>query len=154
MGRQEMCDLKETASKCDRSSSCTWMAGDDPALCEHAQTTTIVPGCCYGNPDAAYSKRWMESCVDFDTARDCEMLTNGEGVARCVWEALGEGYDCSQLWPTTTTTTAEPGCCYGDTAASNEMSPLLMTMRISAVRADSASSERRGRRLHFHADHD
>merc|ERR1712013_677815 len=29
--------------------------------------------------------------------------------------------DCSQLWPTTTTTTAEPGCCYGDTAASNEM---------------------------------
>merc|ERR1712013_324999 len=119
--RQEMCDLKETASKCDRSSSCTWMAGDDPALCEHAQTTTIVPGCCYGNPDAAYSKRWMESCVEFDTERDCEMLTNGEGVARCVWEALGEGYDCSQLWPTTTTTTAELGCCYGDTAASNEM---------------------------------
>merc|ERR1719192_1810718 len=43
------------------------------------------------------------------------------GNKRCTFEELGDGYDCSQLWPTTTTTTVEPGCCYGDTAASNEM---------------------------------
>merc|ERR1712087_706777 len=30
------------------------------------------------------------------------------------------GYDCSQLWPTTTTTQM-PGCCYGDSEASNAM---------------------------------
>merc|ERR1712087_1007068 len=29
--------------------------------------------------------------------------------------------DCSQLWPTTTTTTQMPGCCYGDSEASNAM---------------------------------
>merc|ERR1719486_959829 len=119
--RQDMCDLKDTQSKCDRSSSCTWLIGDDPALCEHPQTTTTAPGCCYGNPDAAYSKRWMEACTSFSDERDCLLLTNDDGEARCVFEELGDGYDCSQLWPTTTTTTVEPGCCYGDTAASNEM---------------------------------
>jgi len=61
----------------------------------------------------------MESCKEFYTQRDCEMLTNGDGVARCVFEELGDGYDCAQLWPTTTSTTTEPGCCYGDTASSN-----------------------------------
>jgi len=120
--RQDMCDLKETSSKCERSSSCHWMQGDDPALCEHPQTEAPEePGCCYGNPDAAYSKRWMESCTAFYTERDCLLLSNGDGEARCAWESLGEGYDCSQLWPTTTTTTQEPGCCYGDSSASNEM---------------------------------
>jgi len=118
---QDMCDMKETESKCERSSSCFWVLGDDPELCEHEETTTNEPGCCYGNPDAAYSKRWMESCTAFYTERDCLLLTNGDGEARCAWEALGDGYDCAQLWPTTTSTTTEPGCCYGDTAASNEM---------------------------------
>merc|ERR1719244_2332202 len=36
--RQDMCDLKDTQSKCDRSSSCTWLFGDDPSLCEHPTT--------------------------------------------------------------------------------------------------------------------
>merc|ERR1719347_579985 len=119
--RQDMCDLKDTQSKCDRSSSCTWLFGDDPSLCEHPQTTTTEPGCCYGNPDAAYSKRWMEACTSFSNERDCLMLEDSDGKPRCTFEALGDGYDCSQLWPTTTTTTVEPGCCYGDSAASNEM---------------------------------
>merc|ERR1712129_475775 len=91
----------------------------DPSACEFEETTTVLPGCCYGNPDAAYSKRWMESCKEFYTQRDCEMLTNSDGVARCVFEELGDGYDCAQLWPTTTSTTTEPGCCYGDSASSN-----------------------------------
>jgi len=119
--RQDMCDMKDTQSKCDRSSSCTWQFGDDASLCEHPQTTTTEPGCCYGNPDAAYSKRWMEACTSFSNERDCLMLEDSDGKPRCTFEALGDGYDCSQLWPTTTTTTVEPGCCYGDTAASNEM---------------------------------
>merc|ERR1719320_1324241 len=117
-----MCDLKDTQSKCDRSSSCTWMIGDDPELCEHPTTEVPEePGCCYGNPDIAYSKRWQETCTTFSTESECTMLTNDDGEARCVFEPLTEGYDCSQLWPTTTTTTTEPGCCYGDSAASNEM---------------------------------
>merc|ERR1719420_1382678 len=120
--RQDMCDLKDTQSKCDRSSSCTWLVGDDPSLCEHPTTEVPEePGCCYGNPDIAYSKRWQETCTTFSTESECTMLTNDDGEARCVFEPLTEGYDCSQLWPTTTTTTTEPGCCYGDTAASNEM---------------------------------
>merc|ERR1712013_770833 len=94
---QDMCDMKETESKCERSSSCFWVLGDDSSLCEHDETTTIIPGCCYGNPDAAYSKRWVESCTAFYTERDCLLLTNDDGDFRCAWEALGDGYDCAQL---------------------------------------------------------
>lgn len=49
------------------------------------------------------------------------LLSNGDSENCCAWEPLGEGNDCSQLWPFTTTTTHEPGSCYGDIAASNEM---------------------------------
>jgi len=115
---QGLCDMKQTSSKCGRSSSCHWIESADPTACDIEETTTEIPGCCYGNPDAAYSKRWMESCKTFFTQRDCQMLENGDGVARCVFEELGDGYDCAQLWPTTSTT-LEPGCCYGDTASSN-----------------------------------
>merc|ERR1740123_193437 len=120
--RQDMCDLKETQAKCDRSSSCSWQLGDDPELCVHVFTEPPAePGCCYGNPDVAYSKRWMDNCKTFATEAECLLLTNDDGEPRCVFEPLGEGYDCSQLWPTTTTTTQEPGCCYGDSEASNAM---------------------------------
>jgi len=111
--RQDMCDKKESKSKCDRSSSCHWIETDDPEDCMVEETTTSEPGCCYGNPEAAYSKRWMESCTAFYTERDCLMLTDSDGAYRCHWEELGEGYDCSQLWPTTTTTTVAAGCCKG-----------------------------------------
>merc|ERR1719203_1982920 len=84
-------------------------------------TTTEEPGCCYGNPDAAYSKKWMESCTAFYTQRDCMLLTNDDGDARCHWEAKDEEYDCSQLWPTTTSSAPEEGCCAGDSAKNNEM---------------------------------
>ena len=40
-------------------------------------------------------------------------LTDSDGDYRCHWEPVGEEYDCSQLWPTTTTTTVAPGCCAG-----------------------------------------
>ena len=49
------------------------------------------------------------------------LLSNGDGEHRCAWEPLGEGYDCSQLCPTTTTTTTQEPGCYGDSAASNKM---------------------------------
>merc|ERR1712013_474379 len=118
----ERCNKMEGREKCERSSSCHFISGGVVEKdCVVDETTTSEPGCCYGNPDAAYSKRWMESCTAFYTERDCLLLTNGDGEARCAWEALGDGYDCAQLWPTTTSTTTEPGCCYGDTAASNEM---------------------------------
>jgi len=111
--RQEMCDKKESSDKCNRASSCHWIETEDPDGCTYHETTTEEPGCCYGNPAAAYSKRWMESCTAFYTERDCLMLTDSDGAYRCHWEELGEGYDCSQLWPTTTTTTVAAGCCKG-----------------------------------------
>merc|ERR1712129_310110 len=71
------------------------------------------PGCCYGNPDIAYSARWMEECKKFGTESECTMLTNGDGAARCVFEPMGEYEDCETVWPTTTQTPTEPaGCCY------------------------------------------
>jgi len=86
-------------------------------------TETPTPGCCYGNPDVAYSKRWMDSCKTFGTQKECEMLTNDDGEPRCVFEPLGEYEDCTQLWPTTTsspTTTSTPaGCCHGDSYKAN-----------------------------------
>merc|ERR1719486_316533 len=105
-----ICNAKPSKDKCERSSNCHFVAGED-ADC--SPTTTEEPGCCYGNPDAAYSSRWMEACTAFYTERDCMLLTNGDGDARCAWEAKGDEYDCSQLWPTTTTTTLAPGCCRG-----------------------------------------
>ena len=72
------------------------------------------PGCCYGNPDIAYSKKWMEECTKFGTESECTVLLNGDGASRCVFEPLGEYEDCETVWPTTTTTTEAPGCCYGD----------------------------------------
>merc|ERR1719347_1263510 len=117
----DMCNMKDTQKKCDRSSSCYWKFTADPSDCVVDETTTFEPGCCYINPYAAYSKRWQEACTTFSTERDCLLLTDSNGQARCAFEPLGDGYDCSQLWPTTTTTTVEPGCCYGDSAASNEM---------------------------------
>merc|ERR1719232_523626 len=118
-----MCNSRLTRAQCERSSSCYFIVGGDlDDECAFGTTEPPEePGCCYGNPEIAYSKRWMETCTTFSTESECTMLTNDDGEARCVFEPLTEGYDCSQLWPTTTTTTTEPGCCYGDTAASNEM---------------------------------
>jgi len=78
------------------------------------------PGCCYGNPDAAYSKRWMDQCKTFGTESECTMLFNGDGVPRCVFEPMGEYEDCETVWPTTTTTTEEVGCCYADSYKAND----------------------------------
>merc|ERR1719420_2727987 len=108
-----MCNARESDDQCSRSSSCHWIVTDDFSVCEYPPTTTEEPGCCYGNPDAAYSKKWMDSCTAFYTQRDCLLLTNSDGDYRCHWEAQGDEYDCSQLWPTTTTTTLAPGCCAG-----------------------------------------
>ena len=111
--REDMCLARDTREKCEKSSSCVeWISGED-ADCSFQQTTTEEPGCCYGNPDAAYSKRWMDACIEYQTERECLMLTDDDGVARCVFEEMNEYMDCSALWPTTTTTTEEPGCCRG-----------------------------------------
>merc|ERR1719464_898935 len=99
-------------------SSCHWMAGVE--ICE-PPTTTGEPGCCFGNPDAAYSSRWMTACTAFFTERDCLLLTDDMSVPRCAWESLGEYEDCEQVWPTTTASpTDAPGCCYGDSYKAND----------------------------------
>merc|ERR1712013_288510 len=109
----DKCNMKEDGDSCSRSSSCHWIVTDEPSVCDWEETTTEEPGCCYGNPDVAYSKKLMESCIAFYTERDCLLLTNSDGEFRCHWESKNDEYDCSQLWPTTTTTTIAPGCCAG-----------------------------------------
>ena len=117
--KHAVCNTKESRNTCDRSSSCHWISGEG-ADCTVPPTTTEDPGCCYGNPDAAYSAKWMESCTAFYTERECLQLTTTEGDHRCHWEALSEEYDCSLLWPTTSTTTSAPGCCRGSSHKSQE----------------------------------
>jgi len=113
-----MCNVKADVKSCERSSSCFWKVGAE-ALCE-PPVTTSEPGCCYGNPSAAYSARWMATCTAYSSAKECLMLADEGGVARCHWEDLSEGYDCALLWPTTTSTPTEAaGCCYGDSYKAN-----------------------------------
>ena len=54
-------------------------------------------------------------CAMFYGERECTALTDDEGTSRCVWIPTEDGYDCSHLWPTTST--ASPGCCAGDSAS-------------------------------------
>merc|ERR1719204_980482 len=115
------CIAKDTQDKCERMADCFWVPGDD-AVCEPPIfTTEPEPGCCYGNPEAAYSKRWFDTCTGYLTERECLMLTDEDGLARCFWEPLGGYEDCEQTWPTTTSSPTEPaGCCYGDSYQSND----------------------------------
>merc|ERR1719461_2173108 len=110
----DACNAIDDAGQCDRRSSCTFIEyGILEEDCQFPVTAPPAePGCCYGNPDIAYSKRWMESCKTFATEEECLMLTNDDGEPRCYFEPLGEYEDCETVWPTTTTTTEEIGCCY------------------------------------------
>merc|ERR1719481_1386720 len=111
--REDMCLARVTRDQCEKSSSCIgWISGKD-ADCSFPQTTTEEPGCCYINPDQAYSKKYQDTCITFGTERECLKLTDGNGEPRCVFEEMNEYMDCSAVWPTTTTTTIEPGCCKG-----------------------------------------
>merc|ERR1719260_757463 len=111
----DACNDIDDAGQCDRRSSYTFIAFGliDVDCVFPATQPPEEPGCCYGNPDVAYSKRWMESCKTFGTESECLMLTDGEGVPRCTFEPMGEYEDCETVWPTTTTTTIAPGCCRG-----------------------------------------
>merc|ERR1719365_413395 len=62
----------------------------------------------------------MESCKAFGTESECLMLKNDDGEPRCTFEPLGEYEDCETVWPTTTTTTEEVGCCYADSYKAND----------------------------------
>merc|ERR1719208_727410 len=112
-----MCNSRLTRAQCDRSSSCTFV--EDGILeegdCDFGTTQPPdEPGCCYGNPDIAYSKRWMEQCKDYGTERECLMLEDDDGNKRCTFEPMNEYMDCEAVWPTTTESPTEPaGCCKG-----------------------------------------
>jgi len=122
----DLCNAKLTEAKCSMSSSCHWNSGAD-AVCEPPSTTS-EPGCCFGNPDSAYSSRWMTACVGYYTERECLFNLDELANARCRWEALPETYDCSMLWPTTTSTPTEPiGCCHGGSYKANEKCSMAMT---------------------------
>merc|ERR1719385_361493 len=112
--REDMCLARDTEEKCLRSASCVeWISGPD-ADCSIEETTTEEPGCCYINPDQAYSKKYQDTCISFGPERDCLKLPDSNGVSRCVFEPMNEYGDCSMLWPTTTETPTEPaGCCKG-----------------------------------------
>merc|ERR1719230_2523641 len=112
----DMCNNRLTRSQCERSSSCIFV--EDGVLeegdCDIGTTQPPEePGCCYINPEQAYSKRYQDTCITFQTERECLMLKDSNGVPRCTFEEMNEYMDCSMVWPTTTTTTIEPGCCKG-----------------------------------------
>jgi hypothetical protein len=90
----QMCNKKETESKCESVSDCFWVSddGDDAAVCDPPQfttetPTTETPGCCAGttakNAEMCNEKVGREQCERSDK---CEFLENED--------------DCS--WPTTT----------------------------------------------------
>jgi hypothetical protein len=118
MSAQAKCNSIDDKDKCNARSSCLFI---DFGVLEEDCTIVMTqppedPGCCYGNPDIAYSKRWMESCKEFGFESECLMLTNDDGEPRCTFEPLGEYEDCETVWPTTTTTTTTLpplGCCRG-----------------------------------------
>merc|ERR1719391_918715 len=112
--REDMCLARDTREKCEKSASCVeWISGPD-ADCSFQETTTEEPGCCYINPDQAYTKKYQDTCISFGTERDCLKLTDSNGVSRCVFSPMNEYGDCSMLWPTTTESATEPaGCCRG-----------------------------------------
>merc|ERR1719443_1796280 len=112
----DMCNSRLTRSQCERSSSCVFV--EDGVLeegdCDIGTTQPPEePGCCYINPEQAYSKRYQDTCITFQTERECLMLKDSNGVPRCTFEEMNEYMDCSMVWPTTTTTTIQPGCCKG-----------------------------------------
>merc|ERR1719175_435964 len=117
----DACNEIEDADQCDRRSSCTFIAfGILEEDCQFPETfPPQEPGCCYGNPDLAYSARWMEQCKKIGREDECLLFENGDGEYRCHWEPLGEYEDCETVWPTTTTTTEEVGCCRGDSYKAN-----------------------------------
>merc|ERR1719187_937160 len=119
--REDMCLARDTREKCEKSASCVeWISGPE-ADCSFEETTTEEPGCCYINPDQAYSKKYQDTCITFGTERECLMLTDSNGVPRCTFEPMNEYGDCSMLWPTTTEMPTEPaGCCYGDSYKAND----------------------------------
>ena len=151
----DMCNSRLTRSQCDRSSSCTFIEnGVVDVDCVFPPTQPPEePGCCYGNPDVAYSKRWQDTCTTYETERECLLLTDDDGVARCVFEPMNENMDCSMLWPTTTTTTEAPGCCRG---SSNKAQAKCNARGSNVVRAQGLRVARDGRheRLRHHNDRD
>jgi len=127
----EMCNSKHTPDKCERSSSCHWVS----AVCELPSTAT-TPGCCYGNPDGAYSKRRMDACTGYFTERECLFNVDENGNARCHWEDLIEGYDCQMLCPTTTETPTEPEAEPAKAAAAKSMANISGT--VQSAQSDNA----------------
>merc|ERR1719385_524111 len=118
----ERCNTIEDKEKCNDRSSCHFIDFgilDIDCIWEFTEPPS-EPGCCYGNPDIAYSKRWMDQCKSYSTERECLMLEDGDGNKRCTFEPMGEYMDCEMVWPTTTTTTIAPGCCRGDGYKSND----------------------------------
>ena len=55
------------------------------------------------------------------TERECLFDVDEDGSYRCHCEYLVDDYDCSQLWPTTTSTQTEPArYCHGDSYKAND----------------------------------
>merc|ERR1712121_466005 len=116
-----MCNSRPSRAQCERSSSCTFVEGGvlDEGDCDFGTTQPPdEPGCCYGNPDIAYSKRWMEQCKDYGTERECLMLEDADGNKRCTFGPMNDYMDCEAEWPTTT---QEPGCCKADSPKREDM---------------------------------
>merc|ERR1712129_645271 len=101
------------------------------------------PGCCYGNPAIGYSARWMEDCetvwptttqTPTEPAGCCyseDSYKANDKCARATSQSKCESMGCSflvtddysdcEMTTTSTPTTTEVGCCYGEGVKENEM---------------------------------
>ena len=105
-----MCSAREGRDRQEKSSSCYFVSG---GVLKHdcVIVSTLTEPWCYINPDTAHSTKYHGTCTSFNTKRDCLKLTDSNGATHCAFEQLADGHGCSLLWPTTTTTTEEPGFC-------------------------------------------
>ena len=123
--------IVEDEDQCNRRASCYFIEeGELETDCIQIHTEPPQdPGCYYGNPDIAHSKRWMESCKAFGYESECLMLKNDDGEPRCTFGSLGEYEDCETVWPTATTTEAVG--CYADRYKANDKSRCRASTRFN-----------------------
>merc|ERR1719203_2202075 len=111
-GAVDRCGEQDNVDDCDRRSSCTWVQTDDDSECEFETTTgePVDPGCCtIGFMGGDAYGFWGNLCKEFASEEDCVGPTMDDGTARCLWTDTEADFDCSTIWPTTST--AGPGCC-------------------------------------------
>ena len=103
----QFCSAIDNAAECQLASECGWIETTDMSECDEPEEEG---GCYVQDPDYLDSQ-WVDICKGFQVERYCLNAVDADGVSRCVWTTMPDGYDCSMLWPTPP---PEVGCCRGN----------------------------------------